>query len=348
MKLKLFAPSYSKSFGSKISEYLKTPLSELDEECFEDGECYAAPQAGIKENVRGCDVFVISSMYSDNKESINDKIMKTMILCGALRDASASRITVVAPYYPYARQDRKTSSRAPITTKYLARAFESVWINRILTLDVHSPTAIQNAFPFPCDLLEANHLFANCIIDSVRKNKIDPTSLTVLSPDASGLNRARKFRKIIGDAFQAEIGLACMDKVHSGKSIVGHGIMGDVVNRHVLIYDDMISGGSTILEATEACFPKDKMGKLIVDKCARSIYSAIATHGLFVGKANEKMSDERIKRVMVTDCVEPFRVVNPLLKDKLEIISTTRLFAEAIGRIHKNESISDLIVNGNS
>jgi ribose-phosphate pyrophosphokinase len=341
MKLKIFAPSSSRKFGAEVAGYLKTTLSELDENRFEDGECYAAPQAGIKENVRGCDVFIISSMYSDQKESINDKIMKTMILCGALRDASAARITIVAPYYPYARQDRKTSSRAPITTKYLARAFESLWVNRILTIDVHSPTAIQNAFPFPCDLLEANHLFANYIIESVRRNKVDPSSLTVLSPDASGLNRARKFRKMVSDAFQTEIGLACMDKVHVGRSITGHGIMGDVVGRNVLIYDDMISGGSTNLEATEACFPKEK------SRQAKSIYATIATHGLFVGKANEKMSDKRIERVIVSDCIEPFRVTEPLLQNKLRVISTTRLFAEAITRIHQNESISDLIVNGN-
>ncbi len=348
MDIKLFALESSQDFARGIADRLNTTLNHLEEEYFEDGECYAAPRTGIKENVRGCDVFVISSMYSDENETINDKILKTLILCGALHDASATRITVVSPYWPYARQDRKTSSRAPITTKYLARIFKSVWVDRILSIDVHSPTALQNAFPIPIDLLEANRLFARQLYNEIKDAGIDPKRLCVMSPDSSGLNRARKFRQVLGEMLGVEISMACMDKIHEGKSITGHGVMGDIADRYVIIYDDMIAGGSTMLEATQSCFPLTKTGEPLKERWAKEVFAAVSAHGLFVGKSNEKMADERIRRVMVTDSVRPFRVKNDLLKSKLQIISTTRLFADAIRRIHDNESISDLLANGNS
>lgn len=335
MKLKIFALNSSKEFGTQVANRLSVALSAHKEECFDDGECYVAPQTGIEDNVRGCDVFVISSMYSDERESINDKIMKTLILCGALKDASAKRITLVAPYYPYARQDRKTASRAPITTKYMARIFKKMWVNRLLTIDVHNPTAIQNAYHIPCDLLEANRLFANHISQIVYDEGLNPANLTVLAPDSGGLGRARKFRQIVGDYLGTEIGIACLDKIHSGRDIRGYGVMGDVAGRDVVIYDDMISGGSTTKECVKACLK------------AKSIIGACATHGLFVGEANEKLKTPELRRIIVADTIRPFRLSPELVREKVSIINTTKLFADAIARIHKNESISDLLSHRN-
>lgn len=343
--LKIFALSNDQLFAKKVAEKLNNKLSkgydniirlaEHEEYSFSDGECYIAPKPGIKENVRGCDVFVISSMYTDQNESVNDKIMKTFILCGALRDASARRITLVAPYYPYARQDRKTNSRAPITTKYLARLFSKMWVDRLLTLDVHNPTAIQNAYQVPCDLLEANRLFADYVV----KSNIDHNSLTILSPDSGGLGRARKFRKILNDKLKSEIGIACLDKVHQGFNITGYDIMGTVKGRNIIIYDDMISSGKTVSECIRACFPENE------NNWANSIVGVCATHGLFVGNANENLYDERLKKIIITDTVQPFRLNNHILR-KVDIINTTELFSEAILRIHNNDSISDLLSNG--
>jgi len=321
-------------FGTQVAEHLGVQISEHEEYCFEDGECYTAPRTGTKENVRGRDVFVISSLYTDEQESINDKIVKTLILCGALRDASASRITLVTPYYPYARQDRKTTSRAPITTKYIARLFQSVWVDRILAIDVHNPGAIQNAFAIPCDLLEANILFADFIQDVIRKNDYDPNNLAVLSPDAGGLGRARKFRKILSNLLHVEVGIACLDKIHSGREIKGHDIMGVVKDKDVLIFDDMISSGQTTLECIKSC------GN------ARSIMGVCATHGLFVGKANENLMTQSLTRIAVTDTIHPFRLHCEVARKKLSIINTTHLFAKAIARIHRSESISDLLNGG--
>jgi ribose-phosphate pyrophosphokinase len=346
MMLKIFALSNDQPFARKVAEKLNYKfgkgydniirLAEHEEYSFSDGECYIAPKPGIKENVRGCDVFVISSMYTDQNESVNDKIMKTLILCGALRDASARRITLVAPYYPYARQDRKTNSRAPITTKYMARLFSEMWVDRLLTLDVHNPTAIQNAYQVPVDLLEANRLFA----DHILKSGIDPHLLTILSPDSGGLGRARKFRKILSDKFKSEVGIACLDKVHQGFNITGYDIMGTVKGRNIIIYDDMISSGKTVSECIRACFPvKDENG------WANSVLGVCATHGLFVGSATENLWDDRLKKIIIADTIQPFRLDGHVLR-KVEIINTTELFSEAIARIHNNDSISDLLSNG--
>lgn len=340
MKIKIFALNSAMDFGKQVSDKLGVRLSEHEEYCFDDGECYIAPRTGIKENVRGCDVFVISSMYSDSKESVNDKLVKTLILCGALRDASASRITVVSPYYPFCRQDRKTTSRAPITTKYIARIFRSVWVDRILAMDVHNPTAIQNAYEVPCDLLEANILFADHIRKVVHEQKYSPKNLTVLSPDSGGLGRARKFRKILSDWLSAEVGIACLDKIHSGREIKGYDIMGDVKGKDVIIYDDMISSGQTTLECVRACFSTTR------DKCAQSILGVCATHGLFVGAANSNLKVKELPRIIIADTVKPFRLSSEMVADKVSIINTTKLFAEAIARIHKSESISDLLNGG--
>ncbi len=346
MQLKLFALNNAKEFGKQVADRLGVRLSEHEEYCFDDGECYTQPRTGIKENVRGCDVFLISSMYSDQEESVNDKIIKTLILCGALRDASANRITLVTPYYPYARQDRKTTSRAPITTKYVARIFQSMWVDRLLAMDVHNPTAIQNAYPIPCDLLEANIIFADHIRRLVHEQKYNPKNLTVLSPDAGGLGRARKFRKILSDCLRAEVGIACLDKIHAGREIKGYDIMGDVRSKDVIIYDDMISSGTTTLECVRACFPANE-GEPIISKWAQSIVGVVATHGLFVGSANDNLKTKELPRIIVADTVKPFRLQPELASQKLSIINTTKLFAEAIARIHKSESISDLLNGGN-
>ena len=166
MQLRLFAFDNCNDFGNQVAECLDVPLTSKEEKYFEDGECYVASL----ENVRGADCFVIHSFYSDDKESVNDKLMKMWTFIGSLKDASAGRITCVALIFPYARQDRKTTSRAPITTKYVAKLFESVGTHRILTIDAHNPTALQNAFGINVDLLEAAGLFAKYIANEIKED----------------------------------------------------------------------------------------------------------------------------------------------------------------------------------
>lgn len=335
MMIKLFALNASRDFGQEVAKLLSVPLSLHEEFRFEDGECYIAPSPKIQENVRGCDVFVIQSIYSDPDESVHEKMMKMLIFMGALKDASVKRITAVLPYYPFARSDRKVQSRAPITTKYVARLFKALWTDRVLALDVHNPVAIQNAHHIPVDLLEATNLFAVYVRSMLHRKSGKFNDIVVLSPDAGGLGRARKFRKVLSEVLHVEVGLACLDKIHVGTEIKGHGIMGDVKDKRVIIYDDMISSGKTVLECVQA----------LKDHDAHSAFAVCASHGLFVGKANEYLEDPFLENIIITDTIKPFRLQNQDVIKKLNIIKTTHLFAEAIKRIHDNDSISDLITN---
>lgn len=323
-KLKLFALNSSKDFGSQIADHLEIPLSKHDEYYFDDKESYCASL----ENVRGCDVFVIQSLYSDEKESVSDKLIKLMIMLGSLHDASAKRVTAVCPQLSFGRSDRKISSRAPITTKYLSRMFKSMWTDRLLTLDVHSPTAVQNASNMHVDLIESKNLMARWVSENMSLE-----NLVVLSPDSGGLSRANRFRETIMDLYDVkDLGIACMYKTHEGNSIKGHGIMGDVNGKNVIIYDDILASGKTIYECVE-----------VVKKNGARDVSVSVVHGLFVGKANEHLDHKSLKNIVVTDTVKPFRLTNENILKKLHIINTTKLFAESIIRIHQDKSISDLI-----
>jgi ribose-phosphate pyrophosphokinase len=341
MQLKIFSMDSCNDFANKVSEELDKKISETvtvskkDEKTFEDGEVFLASL----ENVRGSDCFVISSPYSDNQESINDKLMKMFVFIGSLKDASAGRITAVSPYFSYARQDRKTASRAPISTKYIAQLFESVGTNRILTIDAHNPTAIQNAFSINVDLLEASGLFAKHIANEFKISKWSKSvkENLVLMSDVGGMNRLRRFRKTLQRYLNVEIDLACVDKLHTNTAeITAERIVGNVKGKHCIVLDDMISSGKTIFECAEA---SRKAG-------ANSLLAVCATHGLFVGKSNEYLDLPFVQQFVITDTIKPFRLTNPKIKEKLVILESTHLFAEAIRRTHVSESISDLIENG--
>jgi ribose-phosphate pyrophosphokinase len=333
--IKVFAINSTKEFGLKVSKYIGVHLSLHEEKTFEDGESYISSL----ENVRGKDVFVIHSLYGDTTESINDKLMRMLIFIGSLKDANAGRITSVLPIFPYARQDRKTSSRAPITTKYLANLFEAVGTNRILTMDAHNPTAIQNAFKINVDLLECAGLFANHIATEIEIGKFNYKNTLSVMSDVGGMTRVRRFRKLLAKRMRIDendIDIACIDKLHKNTGeITAERVVGNVKGKHVIVLDDMISSGRTIWECAEA---SQKAGAISLSVCA--------THGLHVGKANTYLDHSFISRVVVADTVLPFRITNVRIKEKLTILNTSKLFAQAIMRTHHEESISDLVENG--
>ncbi len=328
--LKVFALGDSHDFGEKVASKLGVSLSKHKEVYFHDGECYVSSE----ENVRGADVYVIDSLYGDDTESVNDKLMKLFIFLGSLHDASAHRVTAVLPYYCYARQDRKTSSRAPITTKYLTHFFQSVFVKRVLTIDAHNAGALQNAYSVAhFDNLEASGLFAKYTSTELAKDFKHPNTLAILSPDEGRLKASRKFRNYLQQYLGYKIDIACIDKVHEGEDIHANGLIGNVKHKRVLIMDDMISSGKTILEAVNVAR----------DNGAACVEAVFGTHGLFVGKANEFLDNGFIKNIVVTDTIKPFRITNPSILSKITIIHTADLFAEAIRRTNKGESISDLI-----
>jgi ribose-phosphate pyrophosphokinase len=256
----IFALNGSDQFGKQVALHLDLPLSPHTERRFEDGEIYVKSD----ENVRGCDVYVIHSLYSDEKISAGEKLATLLFFLGSLSDASAGRITVVAPYLAYSRQDRKTESRAPITTKYIAKLLEISGADRLLTMDVHNLSSFQNAFRIPTDNLEARNLFVDMLIgkDSpdgcVTRGLLsqgDIDELVFLSPDSGGMSRTKLARdamsKRLGD--RNNISIAYMDKRRtSGTEVEGTHIIGDVNGKKVIVLDDMIATGKTIFTTQKA------------------------------------------------------------------------------------------------
>lgn len=328
--LKIFGLGDSSGYAQKIADHLDIPLCSHTDELFDDGEFYI----DSKSNVRGCDAYVISSLYGDEKESPADKLVKALFFCGMLKDASANRITLVAPYMSWMRQDRKVQPRAPIYTKYVPVLCESIGINRVLTMDVHNLSAFQTGFRCPTDHLEAKNLFAEhfsriLVNDGVKDN------ICVLSPDSGGVERTRYFRNKLSALLGVDIELAQVDKSHIGRVIKANKISGNVAGKKVIIYDDMISSGKSMFEADKT-----------VKEAGGETYAICAPHGLFVGgHADEFLSD--IPRIVVSDTIRPFRLKSKVISDKVHVVSTSALFAKAIKRIHnqgENDSISDLLV----
>ena len=325
MNLQLFSLEAGHELGKNVSEKLGVPLSPHEEREFEDGEHKARPLV----NVRGNDVFVIESLYGDSGHSVNDKLARLLFFLGALGDASAGRVTAVVPYLAYARKDRKTKPRDPVTTRYVAALFEAVGIDRILVMDVHNPAAYQNAFRCRSDHLEARPIFVRYFASLA---EIGKGELVVLSPDAGGVKRAESFRQHLERVLGTGIRNAFMEKQRSGGVVSGETLVGAVEGRTVIVIDDLISTGTTLLRAAQAC---RKLG-------ARKVFAA-ATHGIFVGDANRVLAEPAVDEILVTNTVPPFRLDPKLLEEKVRVLDAAELFAEAITRIHGGGSLVELL-----
>ncbi len=307
-RLKLIAGGSNKVLAEKIADYLGVELCAVELSRFGDGEI----RAKINENIRGVDVFIIQST---NPPAEN--LMELLILNDTCYRASAERITDVIPYYGYARQDRKDQPRVPITAKLVAQLIDVSGANRVLTMDLHS-AQIQGFFD-----IQADNLFASPVMLEHIKARNIP-NLLIVSPDVGSLKMGRAFAKRLG----AE--LAVVDKRRSAvdKTEVMN-VIGDVSGRNVVILDDMISSGSTLLQAAT----------VIMKRGAKSII-ACATHPVFSGDACNKFMDSPISEVIVTNTL-PFDVN---CCAKVKVVDVSGILGEAIHRIHSNESVSTLFV----
>lgn len=308
--LKLISGNANRPLAEKVAEQMGMPLSDVTVDRFADGEI----QVKINENVRGVDVFIIQSTQPPA-----ENLMELLILLNACFLASAERITVVTPYYGYARQDRKDQPRVPITAKLCAQLLEVAGANRMLTLDLHS-TQIQGFFD-----IQADNLFAApVILDHIRKGS-DNSNLMIVSPDVGSTKIGRAFAK------RLNVDLAIVDKRRSEKDNVEvMNVIGDVRGRDVVILDDMITTGGTLVKAARA----------VAEKGAKSV-TACATHAVFAGDACRLIQESVIREVVVTNSL-PFTRFDECPKAK--VLDVSRLIAEAIKRIHYNESVSTLFV----
>lgn len=308
--MKIFSGSSNPELAGKIARVLKMPLSEIELKKFSDGEI----SVKIKENVRNVNVFFIQSTSSP----VNDNIMELLLMIDAAQRASAKSITAVIPYFGYSRQDRKVEPRVPISAKVVANVIQKNGVNRVLTMDLHADQ-IQGFFDIPVD-----NLFGSLICVDFLKSKNIP-NLVVVSPDSGGVDRARYYAKKVG------AGLAIIDKRREMANVseVMH-VIGDVAGKNCILIDDIIDTGGSISGAANA----------LKDNGALKVY-CYAAHGVFSGKAYEKLSKAPFEEIIFTDTI-------PVDKSKqlpnMRILSVADLFGEAIKRIHGGESISSLFL----
>jgi ribose-phosphate pyrophosphokinase len=238
-------------------------------------------------------------------------------------------VTAVLPYLCYARKDRKTQPRDPVTTRYVAQLFEAVGTDRVVALDVHNLAAFQNAFRCRTDHLEARKLFVAHFAA-----RLAGEALLVLSPDVGGMKRADAFRQALERKLGQVIPAGFMEKRRAKGVVSGEKLFADVEGRTVVIIDDLISTGTTIARAAAACR----------EAGARRVQVA-ATHGAFVAEANAALADPAIEAAVVTDSLPPARIRPDLRREKLVVLDSAALFAEAVGRIHSGGSLVDLLAD---
>ena len=310
--MKLFSGNSNRPLAERVAGYLHTEVGKAEVGKFSDGECHIE----IQENVRGLDCFVLQSTCAP----ANGHLMELLIMVDALRRSSARRITAVIPYYGYARQDRKVAPRQPITAKLVADLIAVSGTDRVLCNELHAGQ-IQGFFNLPVDNLYATPVLLEAIGDA-----IGTEDLTVISPDAGGVERARAYAKRLGAS------LAIIDKRRE-RANVAHAmhIIGDVEGKTCVVVDDMVDTAGTLTEGAKA----------VVDAGAKSVH-AVVTHPVLSGPAIKRIEESPLRQLIVTDSI-------PLNGDarecsKLQVVSVSELLGEAIRRINNEESVSSLFV----
>jgi ribose-phosphate pyrophosphokinase len=310
-EMKVFAGNGNPKLARAICEYLRLPMGEWKLTRFSDGEVYCQ----ILENVRGTDVFVIQPTC----HPVNENIMELLIAVDAMKRSSAARITAVIPYYGYARQDRKDKPRVPISAKVVADLLTAAGVDRLLAMDLHAP-AIQGFFDLPVD-----HLFAApVLLDWVDRQRFD--NLTVVSPDAGGVERARAFAKKLG------AGLVIIDKRRVEANVAETmNVIGEVAGCDCVIVDDIVDTAGTLMGSVEAL--KEKGAARVL---------ACFSHAVLSGPAMARIESSSLEHVVVTDSIAlpDSKATHP----KITVLSVANLLGEAIARIHSNSSVSSLFV----
>ena len=324
-ELRLFALASSVGLGRAVAAAAFVDLANHEDRAFEDGERKLRPL----ESVRGDDVYVLHSLYDDATESVNDKLCRMLFFLATVRDAGAARVTAVAPYLCYSRKDRRTKSRDPVATRYIATLFEAVGIDRMVTIDVHNLAAYENAFRCRTEHLEAKLALATHIAAGTGN-----AALTVVSPDVGGVKRAERFRETMSARLGHAAEAAFMEKHRSGGVVRGDRLVGAVDGRRVVIVDDLISTGTTIVRAARAC-----------RQAGADHVIAFATHGLFLGDAPHALADPAIDELITTDTVPPFRLEGAPAAAKHTVLSIAPLLGAAIRRLHEDGSIVDLMAD---
>ena len=307
--MKLFTGRSNPALAQGIAEYLSIPLGKIDIQEFSDGEIWVA----FDENIRNEDVFIIQSTNSPT-----DNLMELLLMLDAARRASAKNVIAVIPYLGYGRQDRKDQPRVPISARLMLDLITAVGVNRIITMDLHSPQ-IQGFVNVPFD-----HLYSRIVLlDKLKSLNLNEETGVVLAPDVGSANMSQSYAK------KLNLNFALIDKRRPAKNQVEVvNLVGNLNNKHVLIIDDMIDTAGTLCNAAETAHKEG----------AKSVI-AIATHPVLSGKAISRLKDAPISKVIVCDTI---KLENDKLFDKLEIVSIADVFGESIKRIVEGTSLSSL------
>ncbi len=311
-ELEIFTGNSNPALAREVCQHLDVKLGIADVSRFPDGEVMVE----VHENVRGGDCFVLQSTCSPP----NDNLMELLLLMDALRRASAKRITAVIPYFGYSRQDRKVAPRVPISAKLVADLITTAGASRVLTVDLHAGQ-IQGFFNIPVD-----NLYAMPVLVQYLRRQIDGQRVTVVSPDAGGVERARAFARRLNNA-----NLAIIDKRRQRASEVAEmNLVGEVRDSIALLIDDMIDTAGTITEAAK-----------VIKAAGATEVIACATHPILSDPACERISKSVLKELVTTNSI-PLKAKTQAALPNLKVLSVAGLIAEAIRRIHNEESVSSL------
>ena len=311
--MKIIAGNSNLQLAEEIASHCFATLVPAEIKTFADGES----SVEFLENIRGEDVFIIQSTSTP----VNDNLMELLIMIDAARRSSATRITAVMPYFGYARQDRKSASRTPITAKLVSNLIRKSGADRVLTMDLHAGQ-IQGFFDIPVDDLTSRITFAKDIKRRLGKKAYNNSTVFV-SPDAGGTIRARKF----ADMFHSDIAIVDKRRPKAGSSEVMN-LIGDVKGQHAIIVDDIVDSGGTLCNAAQA----------IMDAGALSVRAYI-THGVLTGDACHKVENSVLEELVITDSIN-FKCPDDC--EKTRAVSVSKLFGEAIRRVSNEESVSTL------
>lgn len=310
----IFSGNANRKLAEEIAERMNTRVGNALVDKFKNEEC----RIEIKENVRGAEVFIVQSLCkAPNGNSVNDSLVELLLIIDALRRASAYRITVVVPYFGYAKQDKKTKGREPISAKLVANMIETAGAKRLVTVDLHA-AQIQGFFDIPVDNLVAMPTICNYL----KQEGLKEDKIVIVSPDAGGVSRA----ELLARRLHSSLAIVFKRRPEPDVSEVTE-IVGDVSGKIAVIVDDMISTGGTLAKAAEA----------LIARGATKVY-ACATHGIFAGNAISQLEDSPITRVITTNTIP----IPGRLSDKFVELSIGQSIADAIKRITANRSVSEL------
>ncbi len=308
-KIKVFACPTAEEFTKEICDYLEIEPGKINSMKFKNDNNFVQ----LLETVRATDVYIVQTC----QPPINERIMELLITIDAAKRASAKTITVVLPYFPYSRSDKKDQPRVPITAKLMAEIIEAAGATRVITCDLHN-AAIQGYFDINCDRLTGEYILENYFLE---KNIED---MVIIATDAGSAKKAYKYSKF----FNCPIALVDKRRDANNDKAISTTIIGDVKDKNAIIFDDEISTGGTLMETVN----------ILAKSGAKNIYAA-ATHGILVGEAIERIEKSPIKELVVTNTVP---VPEEKRIDKLTVLSIAPTFAEAIKRIHEERPLGDI------